>query len=606
MSDLKIQGKHQMKKKVIESKFNWAGAFSLGFSLIFVLLNACAQNNSPVVCNPINLNYRFQIKEPSYREGADPTVVWFKDRYYLFASMSGGYWHSKDLAEWSFVESKEIPTEDYAPTAIVIQDTMYFMASSSNFDFMTSTGKKNTIYKSANPLTGNWQIAKDSIDFAVWDPAFFMDDDQRLYLYWGCHPAIPIKGVELDYKNNFNVVGNKADLVSANLKEKGWEVFGEINEEVNTYTWIEGAWINKHNGKYYLQYSSPGTQFNSYNDAVYVAEKPLGPYKLQEHNPFSYKPGGFIGGAGHGSTFQDEYGNYWHASTMAISVKNKFERRMGIWPAFFDKDGTFYTYTAYGDFPHRLPKRKMNGPEDYQPEWMLLSYKKPVEVSSSLVEHPAENAVNENVRTYWSAESGKPGEWLMVDLSKQSDVYAIQVNFAEHNTHILGRPDSIFYRYKIEGSSDKQKWETLIDKTHNTEDSPHDFLVLAKEKSARYIRITNYRVPDGNFSISGFRVFGIGNGEKPQTVNSFSVERNQEDNRAISLKWTKQADAIGYNIRYGIAPDKLYHNYQVFDTDSLTIHSLNRSLDYYFTVDVFNENGITQGKNVIPARVNVH
>jgi hypothetical protein len=101
-------------------------------------------------------------------------------------------------------------------------------------------------------------------------------------------------------------------------------------------------------------------------------------------------------------------------------------------------------------------------------------------------------------------------------------------------------------------------------------------------------------------------VFGIGNGEKPQTVNSFSVERNQEDNRAISLKWTKQADAIGYNIRYGIAPDKLYHNYQVFDTDSLTIHSLNRSLDYYFTVDVFNENGITQGKNVIPARVNVH
>ncbi len=310
-----------IKNILLGLKKNWTKILSVIFVSIFILLTAC-ENNQPVVdhnltiCNPINLNYRFQITAPSYREGADPTVVWFKDRYYLFASMSGGYWHSKDLAEWSFVETDQIPTEDYAPTAIAIQDTMYFMASSEDFDFMTATGKPNAIYKSSDPLTGNWQIAIDSIDFGVWDPAFFMDDDQRLYLYWGCHPGIPIKGVELDYKNNFNVVGKQRDLVSANLKEKGWEVYGETNEDVNAYSWLEGAWVNTYNGKYYLQYSSPGTQFKSYNDAVYVAENPLGPYKLQDHNPFSYKPAGFIGGAGHGSTFTDEYGNHWHASTM--------------------------------------------------------------------------------------------------------------------------------------------------------------------------------------------------------------------------------------------------------------------------------------------------
>jgi beta-xylosidase len=137
-------------------------------------------------------------------------VIWFKDRYYLFASLSGGYWHSKDLADWSFIESGQIPTEDYAPTAIVIQDTIYFMASSH---------KKNAIYESPDPLSGNWKIAKDFIDFAVWDPAFFMDDDQHLYLYWGCNPAIPIRGIELDYRNNFNVVGDQVDLVRVNLKD---------------------------------------------------------------------------------------------------------------------------------------------------------------------------------------------------------------------------------------------------------------------------------------------------------------------------------------------------------------------------------------------------
>ncbi|MDR2809292.1 MAG: hypothetical protein LBB84_01880 [Tannerellaceae bacterium] len=51
------------------------------------------------------MNYKFQPSEPARREAADPTVVWFKDRYYLFASMSGGYWRSKDLLEWEFVDT---------------------------------------------------------------------------------------------------------------------------------------------------------------------------------------------------------------------------------------------------------------------------------------------------------------------------------------------------------------------------------------------------------------------------------------------------------------------------------------------------------------------
>ncbi len=46
-------------------------------------------------CNPLDLGYRYQhMKEGAhvagFREGADPTLVYFKGKYYLFVSMSAG------------------------------------------------------------------------------------------------------------------------------------------------------------------------------------------------------------------------------------------------------------------------------------------------------------------------------------------------------------------------------------------------------------------------------------------------------------------------------------------------------------------------------------
>jgi hypothetical protein len=111
--------------------------------------------------------------------------------------------------------------------------------------------------------------------------------------------------------------------------------------------------MTKHNGKYYLQYGAPGTEFSGYADGVVVGDHPLGPFTPQSL-PFSYKPGGFARGAGHGATFKDNYNNWWHVSTIAISVKNNFERRIGLWPAGFDKDDVMYMDAAFGDYPHYL------------------------------------------------------------------------------------------------------------------------------------------------------------------------------------------------------------------------------------------------------------
>jgi len=546
------------------------------------------QLNQATICNPLNLSYRFCLDAPSRREAADPTMVTYKGEYYLFASKSGGYFHSDNLIDWDLITTSILPIEDYAPTVVLMNDTLYFMA---------STGAPVRIFKTANPKSGKWEIANSSFTIGMTDPDLFVDDDGRLYFYFGCSNVNPIYGIELDTKT-LNPIGKTVELFNNNKKYFGWERSGDYNDKESN-PWIEGSWMTKYNGNYYLQYAGPGTEFKSYGDGVYVSDKPLGPFKPAAHNPCSYKPGGFVTGAGHSSTFQDIYGNYWHISTMTISQKHMFERRLGLFPTFFDKDGEMYVYTGFGDFPFKVPSKKISGTDELFPQWMLLSYNKPVEVSSELAGYPKKYAVNEDIRTYWSAQTGNKGEWITIDLLKECTVNAVQINYAENDTKLFGRNDDIYYQYLLEFSNDNKTWKFLTDKTQNKTDVSHDYLELEIPVTARYLKLTNYRVPGGTFSLAGLRVFGNGGGRLPGKLNDLKIERLNSDRCIVNLNWKKVPGATGYNVRFGTRKDKMYQNYQVYDVDSLTIRSLNAQQKYFFTVDVFNENGITKGKNVI-------
>jgi len=540
------------------------------------------------ICNPMNLSYRFCLDAPSRREAADPTMITYKGEYYLFASKSGGYFHSTDFIQWDLITTNDLPLEDYAPTVVEMKGELYFMASKNDPPL--------TIYKTANPKSGKWEVANAAFPIGMTDPDLFVDDDGRLYFYYGCSNVNPIQVVELDTKT-LNPIGKPVVVIKSDKKNYGWERSGDYNE-VGNNPWIEGAWMNKHDRKYYLQYAGPGTEYKSYGDGVYVSEKPLGPFKLATHNPFSYKPEGFSTGAGHSSTFQDIYGNYWHIATTTISQKHMFERRLGLFPTFFDKDGVMHAYTGFGDFPFKVPTKKISDPSEIFPNWMLLSYNKPVEVSSELTDHPKKFAANEDIRTYWSAKTGEKGEWISMDLQKECTINAIQINYAENETKIMGRQPGIFYQYLLEYSDDGKTWKTLADKTQNQTDVPHDYIELATPVKARYIKLSNYKVPSGTFAIAGLRIFGNGGGKAPSEVKNLSLKRLETDRCVVGINWPKMPGAVGYNIRYGISKDKLYQNYQVLGTESLTIRSLNALQKYYFTIDAFNENGITKGENI--------
>ena len=219
---------------------------------------------------------------------------------------------------------------------------------------------------------------------------------------------------ELEAGGDFHALTQPAPIYAGDPAKHGWEVPGDTNEMTKERPWIEGSWMTQHDGKYYLQFAGPGTQYKTYGDGVLVSDAPTGPFVYADYNPVSFKPTGFIAGAGHSSTFQDVSGAYWHVSSMTISVRHMFERRLGLFPTWFTPDGQMVVDTYLGDYPHKLAR---NGADTFA-GWFLLDLKKPVTASSSLAGHEPEKAVDEDIRTWWSAATGNPGEWLQVDMGR--------------------------------------------------------------------------------------------------------------------------------------------------------------------------------------------
>ena len=586
-------------------------------------------------CNPLDLGYRYQhMKEgeriAGFREGADPTLVYFKGKYYLFVSMSAGFWYSDDLLHWDFHADPDLLIYDYAPDVRQVGEYLYFCAS--------RKGRNCPILRTADPLTEPFTEVSCSFDF--WDPDIFCDDDGRVYFYWGCSNTTPIWGVELD-PATMEPIGEKRPLISGCEEALGYERPGDngivdreasvlyksmhqfyneatgklelppqmaqmpgLNAEVLTAMYnavgkpyIEGAFMTKHDGTYYLQYACPGTQYNTYADGVYTSKSPLGPFTLQTSNPFSAVPGGFMTGAGHGSTIADKYGNYWHAATMRISVNHDFERRVGLFPAGFDADGVLFCNQNFADYPHEIPAGKFDAAA-VQPCWMLLSYRKAVTASSTAEGSAPANAVNETCRDWWSAGSDKPGEWLCVDLG------AIQVNMADEKLVVDFPADSYgddrktrrietrpqLSHYRVETSLDGEAWTLREDVAR---ECSNGYYAYADGIRARYIRVMGGALPYGQtLRISGLRVFGNGAGARPAAAKAAAVRVDALDGK---ISWQHLENAQGCNVRYGTAPDKLYHSWLVYDADEVTLSTLMAGQTYYICVDSFNENGITEG-----------
>ena len=566
-------------------------SYCIAWLMLLFVGSLHAQYRTTTYCNPLNLDYTYPFHNShlgkSYRSGADPAVVEFRGEYYMFVTRSWGYWHSKDLLNWDFITPEKWYFEGCnAPAAHNYKDSVLYVCGN-------PSGAMSILYTD-NPKRGDWK-AVPSVLHDLQDPALFIDDDERAYMYWGSSNRWPIRGKELDMKNKFLPIAKKPDsLLFLRPDIYGWERFGE-NHTSDIKPFIEGAWMTKHNGKYYLQYAAPGTQFNVYGDGVYVGKSPLGPFQYAAHNPFCYKPGGFATGAGHGSTVCGPGGIYWHFGTIHLSINYKFERRLCMFPTFFDEDGVMYSDTYFGDYPHYSPDQvsRQTTSGGFR-GWMLLSYGKPVKASSQLESYPVENVTDENLKTFWVAGKNDDKQWVEIDLEEVSDVYALQLNFFDYEeTGFWGRMPNLRQRYLVEASVDGARWRVLVDYRNSFRDAPHNYIELDQPIEARYIRYRHHYVPGKNLAMGDIRVFGLGRGKKPATVKGFTVVR-EADERNARISWKSVKGAQGYNVLWGVALDKLYSSWMVYGDNSLDLRALTVGQKYYFAIESFNENGISQ------------
>ena len=353
----------------------------VGSLMVLLALTASAADiarearNPTTVCNPIDLEYMFhrgKVRadgklEDLFVESADPALCVFKGEYWLFASKGEGYWFSKDMGRWTFVRvdvTKPVQAEflKYAPATMVIGDTLYLIHS-----------QGGRVIKTKNPHDPNaWEDVGHPVGCA--DPGWIYDDpadggDGYVYLYRGLSHRDPIEGFKLDPKNGMKVVEGPWHCCWPDCENRGYEVPGDENEKYGDKDTQEGPWPVRYGGKYYLTCAVPGTQFATYADNCYVADKPTGPFLYRWNSPVSWKATGFTQGAGHGCLTKDLQGRWWKVDTCRTF---SFDRRLVLLPSMFDEKGDLYTNTVRSDYPFFVPEHNKRPFDEPGPAWELL------------------------------------------------------------------------------------------------------------------------------------------------------------------------------------------------------------------------------------------
>ena len=152
--------------------------FILSVLLLFTSGVISAQSSGiTTYCNPMDINYQYNFEQLNqkiaYRSGADPVIVNHKGEYYLFVTISGGYWHSKDLLHWNYITPTKWPMEDIcAPAALSVRDTLYLFQ---------STFEKRPIFFTTTPENGklhfyNRLLPQLPEEVGPWDPDIFFDE----------------------------------------------------------------------------------------------------------------------------------------------------------------------------------------------------------------------------------------------------------------------------------------------------------------------------------------------------------------------------------------------------------------------------------------------
>lgn len=432
------------------------------------------------------------ITHPDYRSLADPTVMYYDNKWYLYPSY-GMAWVSEDFHTWTHIR-----TEPYCPKfspTITPWKGKFLLISwcCPLYVGETPTGP----FTELGPL-----ILPDGQTFCPYDPGIFTDDDGRIYIYYYSPRGVAGKdwfvsqtiGAELDPDDPTKIIRGPVVVAENDPLNRPWERAGNANQNP-VFGWMEGPHLVKHNGRYYLICASPNTEYESYCMEVFYADTdPLGNFVCQKKNPLTIHKTGIVRGTGHGCVEHGPDNTLWAFYTVTTPYHHKFERRIGMDRVEIDENGEMYCPYGVTDTPRVAPGCPNAGADiGYLP---LNGWTRPTASSQAPGRDPMYSC-DGSASSFWQPADDDSDPWICYDLVRPYTVGAVRLFWREVGLDYLGgaRPGPI--RYVIEGrNKDEDTWTILIDRSASEEDFNIDYRVF-DEKTVQYVRLKIVGAPVG-------------------------------------------------------------------------------------------------------------
>ncbi|HEU5070795.1 MAG TPA: LamG-like jellyroll fold domain-containing protein, partial [Verrucomicrobiae bacterium] len=258
---------------------------------------------------------------------------------------------------------------------------------------------------------------------------------------------------------------------------------------------MEGPYMFKRRGIYYLMYSDNMCQDSTYNVKYSTGTSPTGPFTYDPaKNPIlETTDDDTVDGPGHHSMLVDGDRVFivYHRHDNPHDPDGA-HRQTCISELHFNADGSIKKVE-----PDHLGVGYL-APSTVRDSNLALG--KPVTASSYLSpDFRPEYAADENNGTLWKAADKNYPQWLQVDLGKKSPVRRVETEF---------QYPQVTNRYLIECSNDGRRWQTFADRRQNAQPG---IMIDRGDAQARYVKITllgqNSGRPDQWAALWGFRVY---------------------------------------------------------------------------------------------------